>query len=209
MSNDLFKNAIALTGGISTGKSTVCNLFKLHGFLTIDADVIAHRLLDENSNKISSMFGEQYVQNGKVLRKELGKIIFSNEENKLKLEALLHPLIKEQIIKESKIFEEQNKPYFVDIPLFFEKMSYPIPKSLVIYTPKDLQIQRVMKRDNIDENEAKLKISNQMDIEEKRKLADMVIDNSQNLKHLQKEVERIIGEIIWHIQNIVPVEMTL
>ena len=196
MSNDLFKNAIALTGGISTGKSTVCNLFKLHGFLTIDADVIAHRLLDENSNKISSMFGEQYVQNGKVLRKELGKIIFSNEENKLKLEALLHPLIKEEIIKESKIFEEQNKPYFVDIPLFFEKMSYPIPKSLVIYTPKDLQIQRLMKRDNIDENEAKLKISNQMDIEEKRKLADMVIDNSQNLKHLQNEVERIIGEII-------------
>ena len=196
MSNDLFKNAIALTGGISTGKSTVCNLFKLHGFLTIDADVIAHRLLDENSNKIASMFGEQYVQNGKVIRKELGKIIFSNEENKLKLEALLHPLIKEQIIKESKIFEEQNKPYFVDIPLFFEKMSYPIPKSLVIYTPKELQIQRLMKRDNIDENEAKLKISNQMDIEEKRKLADMVIDNSQYLKHLQNEVERIIGEII-------------
>ena len=196
MSNDLFKNAIALTGGISTGKSTVCNLFKLHGFLTIDADVIAHRLLDENSNKIASMFGEQYVQNGKVLRKELGKIIFSNEENKLKLEALLHPLIKEQIIKESKIFEEQNKPYFVDIPLFFEKMSYPIPKSLVIYTPKELQIQRLMKRDNIDENEAKLKISNQMDIEEKRKLANMVIDTSQNLKHLQNEVERIIGEII-------------
>ena len=196
MSNDLFKNAIALTGGISTGKSTVCNLFKLHGFLTIDADLIAHRLLDENSSKIATMFGEQYVQNGKVLRKELGKIIFSNEENKLKLEALLHPLIKEEIIKESKIFEEQNKPYFVDIPLFFEKMHYPISKSLVIYTPNELQIKRLMKRDNIDEDEAKLKISNQMDIEEKRKLADMVIDNSKDLKHLQNEVERIIGEII-------------
>lgn len=196
MSNDLFKNAIALTGGISTGKSTVCNLFKLHGFLTIDADKIAHKLLDENSHKIATMFGEQYVENGKVLRKELGKIIFSNEENKLKLEGLLHPLIKEEIIKESKVFEEQNKPYFVDIPLFFEKMHYPIPKSLVIYTPKDLQIDRLMKRDNIDEAEARLKISNQIDIEEKRKLADMVIDNSKDLKHLQNEVERIIGEII-------------
>ena len=75
-------------------------------------------------------------------------------------------------------------------------MHYPISKSLVIYTPKEIQIQRLMKRDNIDEDEAKLKISNQMDIEEKRKLADMVIDNSQNLKHLQNEVERIIGEII-------------
>lgn len=209
MSNDLFKNAIALTGGISTGKSTVCNLFKLHGFLTIDADVIAHKLLDENSSKIASMFGNQYVQDNKVLRKELGKIIFSNEENKLKLEALLHPLIKEEIIKESRIFEEQNKPYFVDIPLFFEKMNYPISKSLVIYTPKELQIQRLMKRDNIDENEAKLKISNQMDIEEKKKLSNMVIDNSKDLKHLQAEVERIIGEILWRTQNIAQVEMTL
>ncbi|MDY0193970.1 MAG: dephospho-CoA kinase [Aliarcobacter butzleri] len=196
MSNDLFKNAIALTGGISTGKSTVCNLLKLHGFLTIDADKIAHKLLDENSSKIEEMFGKEYVENGKVLRKELGKIIFSNEENKLKLEALLHPLIKEEIIKESKIYEEQNKPYFVDIPLFFEKMHYPISKSLVIYTPKELQIQRLMKRDNIDEIEAKLKISNQMDIEEKRKLANIVIDNSKDLKHLQNEVERVIGEII-------------
>ncbi|MEV9593597.1 dephospho-CoA kinase [Aliarcobacter butzleri] len=196
MSNDLFKNAIALTGGISTGKSTVCNLLKLHGFLTIDADKIAHKLLDENSSKIEEMFGKEYVENGKVLRKELGKIIFSNEENKLKLEALLHPLIKEEIIKESKIYEEQNKPYFVDIPLFFEKMHYPISKSLVIYTPKGLQIQRLMKRDNIDEKEAKLKISNQMDIEEKRKLANIVIDNSKDLKHLQNEVERVIGEII-------------
>ena len=196
MSNDLFKNAIALTGGISTGKSTVCNLFKLHGFLTIDADRIAHKRLDENSDKIIEMFGKQYVENGKVLRKELGKIIFSNEKNKLKLEALLHPLIKEEIIKESKIYEEQNKPYFVDIPLFFEKMHYPIPKSLVIYTPKELQVQRLMKRDNINEQEAKLKISNQMDIEEKKNLADMVIDNSKDLKHLQNEVEKIIGEII-------------
>lgn len=196
MSNDLFKNAIALTGGISTGKSTVCNLLKLHGFLTIDADKIAHKFLDENSSKIEEMFGKEYVENGKVLRKELGKIIFSNEENKLKLEALLHPLIKEEIIKESKIYEEQNKPYFVDIPLFFEKMHYPISKSLVIYTPKELQIQRLMKRDNIDEKEAKLKISNQMDIEEKRKLANIVIDNSKDLKHLQNEVERVIGEII-------------
>lgn len=197
MNNNLFKNAIALTGGISTGKSTVCNLLKLHGFLIIDADEIAHKLLDENSQIISNMFGTQYVENGRVLRKELGKIIFSNEENKLKLEALLHPLIKEEIIKKARICEEQNKPYFIDIPLFFEKMNYPIPKSLVIYTPYEKQILRLMKRDNITEDEAKLKISNQMDIEKKKELADMIIDNSLDLKHLQNEIERIIGEILW------------
>ncbi|WP_417334058.1 dephospho-CoA kinase [Halarcobacter sp.] len=196
MSNDLFKNAIALTGGISTGKSTVCNLFKLHGFLIIDADEIAHKLLDENSAKIAEMFGSQYVENGKVLRKELGKIIFTNEDNKLKLESLLHPLIKDEIVKRSRLFESQDKPYFIDIPLFFEKMHSPIPRSLVVYTPKDLQVQRLMKRDNISEEEALVKISNQWDIEKKKELADMVIDNSKNLKNLQDEVERIIEEII-------------
>lgn len=197
MNSDLFKNAIALTGGISTGKSTVCNLFKLHGFLIIDADKIAHKLLDENSAKIAEMFGAQYVDtNGKVIRKELGKIIFSNEENKLRLEALLHPLIKEEIIKQSRLFESQNKPYFIDIPLFFEKMHYPIPRSLVVYTPRDIQIQRLMKRDNINEEEAILKISNQWDIEKKKDLADMIIDNSKDLKNLQSEVERIMEEII-------------
>lgn len=196
MNNETFKHAIALTGGIATGKSTVCSLLKLHGFLTIDADKIAHKLLDQHSSTIASMFGEQYVENGKVLRKELGKIIFSNEEEKLKLEAFIHPLIKEEIEKEAVVFEKAGKPYFVDIPLFFEKMHYPIPKSVVVYTPKDLQVERLMKRDNISQEEALLKISNQMDIEKKKELADLVIDNSSSLVHLQDEVERIKGELV-------------
>ena len=196
MTNDLFKNAIALTGGISTGKSTAAKLFEQHGFIIIDADKIAHRLLDENSEKISKMFGEQYVKNGKVIRKELGKIIFSNEKNKLELEALLHPLIKEEVIKEAKINDVKNKPYFIELPLFFEKTHYAIPKCLLVYTPAYIQVQRLMKRDNITEKEARLKMSNQMDIEEKRHLAHLVIDNSKDLKHLEREVERIIGEII-------------
>lgn len=196
MSKNLYKNAIALTGGISTGKSTACELFKLHGFSIIDADKIAHRLLDENSSEISSMFGKKYIEDGKVIRKELGKIIFSNEENKLKLEALLHPLIEKEIIKQSKVLEKEDKAYFIDIPLFYEKMNYPIPKSLLVYTPRDIQIQRLMKRDNIDENEALLKMSNQMDIEEKKDLADLLLDNSKDLEHLKNEVKRIMEEII-------------
>lgn len=196
MNNTTFKHAIALTGGIATGKSTVCSLLKLHGFLTIDADKIAHQLLDEHSTTIAQLFGNEYVKEGKVLRKELGKIIFTNEENKLKLEAFIHPLIKEVIEKEARIFEEQGKPYFIDIPLFFETMHYPIEKSVVVYTPKTLQIQRLMQRDGIDEEEAKLKISNQMDIEEKKALATFVIDNSTTLKNLQKEVETLKEKLL-------------
>lgn len=195
MNKETFKYAIALTGGISTGKSTVCNLLKLHGYLTIDADKIAHKLLDEHHEEIEKLFGSQYVENKKVLRKKLGKIIFSNEQEKIKLEQFIHPLIAKEIEKESRIFENAKKPYFIDIPLFFEKMNYPISKNVVVYTPKEIQIKRLMRRDNIDEEEAKLKISNQMDIEEKKQRANFVIDNSKNLIHLQDEVERIIGEI--------------
>lgn len=196
MTNNLFKHAIALTGGIATGKSTVSNLLKLHGFSIIDADAIAHKLLDKYSAQIALMFGQDFVENGKVLRKRLAKIIFSDEKEKLKLEAFIHPLIKDEIYKEAKVFEKQEKTYFIDIPLFFEKMHYPIPKSLVIYIPKDIQIQRLMQRDGINEEEAKLKMSNQMDIEEKKDLANFVIDNSSSLQNLQNEVEKTIKEIL-------------
>ena len=75
-------------------------------------------------------------------------------------------------------------------------MHYPISKSITVYTPKNLQIERLQKRDNISKEEALLKISNQMDIEKKKELSTYMIDNSQNLKHLQEEVEKLIGEIL-------------
>ena len=195
MSSKIFKNAIALTGGIATGKSTVCNILKLYGFLTIDADKIAHKLLDQHHQHIAQMFGSQYVKDGKVIRKELGKIIFSDEVQKKRLEAFIHPLIKEDIIKEASIFEKANKSYLIDIPLFFETMNYDIDRSLVVYTPSHIQCERLMKRDKIDEKEARQKMSNQMDIEKKKELADFCIDNSTTLRNLQSEIERIIGEI--------------
>lgn len=191
-----FKHAIALTGGIATGKSTTCSLFSLYGFLTIDADKIAHRLLDENSSFIADLFGKEYVEDGKVIRKKLGGLIFNNVEEKLKLEKFIHPLIKEEIIKEAQIFEKNEKPYFIDIPLFFETQHYDIDKSLVIYVNKELQVQRLMQRDNISKEEALVKINNQMDIEKKKDMATYVIDNSKNLKHLQNEVERVKKEIL-------------
>ncbi len=192
----MFKNAVVLTGGIATGKSTVANLFMLHGFLTIDADKIAHKLLDIHSDTIASLFGDEYVENGKVLRKELGNLIFNNSDEKKKLENFIHPLIKEEIQKEASLFESKNKPYLIDIPLFFENKNYDIGKSIVVYTPKEIQIERLQKRDKCDEVTALSRINNQMDIEEKKRLAMYVIDNSKDLKYLTSEVERVKNEIL-------------
>lgn len=191
-----FKNAIALTGGIATGKSTVSNFLKLHGFLIIDADKIAHEMLHQNSKTIGAIFGERYVVDGTVDRKRLGELIFSNLEAKIKLQDFLHPLIKNEIINQSLLFEAQNKPYIIDIPLFFETRNYDIAKNVVVYAPQELQIQRLIKRDKISLEVAKQKIANQMDIEEKKQLAQFVIDNSSNIKHLQKQVDIFLKDIL-------------
>ncbi|MEA3552974.1 MAG: dephospho-CoA kinase [Campylobacterota bacterium] len=197
--NKEFNHAIALTGGIATGKSTVASLFMMHGFLTIDADKIAHKILDKNVSKITELFGEKYIKDNKVVRKELGNLIFNNEVEKKKLENFIHPLIKQQIIKEAKIFEEQKKPYLIDIPLFFENKNYDIKNSIVVYTPKDIQIERLRARDGSTKEDALSRINNQMDIEEKKLLANYIIDNSLNLKNLQNEVERIKKELLEKI----------
>lgn len=194
--NNAFQHAIVLTGGIATGKSTVASLFMLHGFLTIDADKIAHKLLDIYYEDIGKLFGTEYIENKKVLRKKLGTLIFSNVEEKTKLENFIHPLIKDEIIKEAAVFESQKKPYLIDIPLFFERQHYDIKKSIVVYIPKEMQIERLMKRDNSTKEEALTRINNQLDIDEKKKLATYVIDNTKDLKHLQNEVERIKNILI-------------
>ena len=96
-----FKYAIALTGGIATGKSTVCNILKLYGFSIIDADEISHKVLEEQKEKIAKIFGKEYIKDNKVDRVALGKLIFSDKNSKKLLENLLHPLIKKTIEKES------------------------------------------------------------------------------------------------------------
>ena len=190
-----FQYAIALTGGIATGKSTVASLLSLNGLRVIDADKISHTLLDEHRDWVARTFGEQYVTSKKVNRAELGKIIFSDEDAKKELEAFLHPKIREEIEAQSEKQDTFNFPYLIDIPLFFENSAYDIEDSVVVYTPSDIQLERFMKRNKYDKEESLRRIATQMPIDEKKSRATWVIDNSQNLKHLQRECEDFV-EII-------------
>ena len=188
--------AIALTGSIATGKSTVCNLLKLYGLRIIDADEIAHKVLDEEASAIAHLFGKEYVVDGRVDRKRLGKLIFNSKEQRLRLEKLLHPKIKAKILQEAKRQEHFKVPYIVDIPLFFETRNYPeIPKVAVVYAPKELQLQRLCKRERLSLEEAKKRIALQIDIEQKKRWANYLIDNSKDLKHLQNEVEKFVERL--------------
>ncbi len=194
-----FKYALVLTGGIATGKSTVANIFKEFGFKIIDADKIAHETLERSQAKIIELFGKEYIVNGKVDRKALGRLIFTNKDKKLKLENLLHPLIFSEIKKQSENLDREKKPYLVDIPLFFESSRYPIKRSIVVYIPKELQLQRLMNRDKITKEEALQRINSQLPIDEKRQRATYIIENQKDLEALQQECvilkDRIISEL--------------
>ena len=191
-----FNHAVVLTGGIATGKSSVAEMFKQDGFVVIDADRVAHNMLDIHQDKIAELFGTKYVKDGAVDRKALGSLIFSNQKEKLCLEGLLHPLIFEEIEKQANEQDRLQKPYLIDIPLFFESKRYSIEKSIVVYTPRNKQLERLMERDGSTKEEAEKRIDSQLDIEEKKQLATYIIDNSEDLKHLQQEYDRVKKEIL-------------
>ena len=208
-----FKNAIAITGGIATGKSTVCSILKLHGYPIIDTDLIAHDVLEQSANEVVRIFGDEILDSCEssedsgdshesklqINRKKLGKIVFTDKEKLRILESILHPKIRECVKIEAQKLESQNIIYFIDIPLFFELQEqgrgYAISRVLLIYTPRDLQLERIQKRDNLSIDEAKMRLSNQMDIESKKQKADFVIENTGNVRDLQTKIEVFLKTI--------------
>ena len=186
-----FAYAVALTGGIATGKSSVARMFEADGYRVIDADKIAHAVLEDQKEKIAEMFGEAMVKEGYVDRKALGAVVFADPLKRKKLEQLLHPLIYEEIEAQAKTEDAKRKPYIVDIPLFFEGKRYPIARSLVVYAPQKIQIERAVARDGLDREAVLERIAAQIDIEEKRYMGDFVIDNSGDQNQLRIEYERI------------------
>ena len=190
-----FKYAIALTGGIATGKSTVASLMALNGMRVIDADTISHEILDASSSWVKETFGDEYINGSKVNRSKLGSLVFADDGAKKTLEEFLHPKIRDEIEKRSIKQDSFKFPYLIDIPLFFENSAYDIKDSVVVYTPKDVQLERFMKRNGYSEEESLKRIASQMPIDEKKERATWVIDNSKKLKHLQQEVEDFVDII--------------
>ena len=186
---------LIITGGIATGKSTVCKIFKESGYEVVDADKIAHQKLENSKNEIVRIFGNKIVTNGKIDRKKLGNIIFADKKSKSKLEKVLHPKFRKEIEKTVEILEKEGKKYIVDIPLYFESGKYKADKVILVYAPKKLQLQRVMQRDKLSEKEALERIESQIKIEAKKQMSDIVIENTKDIKKLKDEVKNAIFQI--------------
>ena len=191
-----FKYAVVLTGSIATGKSSTAGILKKMGFEIIDADSISHAILNEQHQQVSEIFGEDMVEKGIVNRKALGAIVFADEQKRKSLEQLLHPLIYKRIKVLSENLDAKKLPYLIDIPLFFETNRYPIEKILLVYTPLDIQLKRLMQRDKTQKIDAQKRIDTQISIEEKVKHANYVIDNSGTLAELERECLRVKEEIL-------------
>ena len=191
---------VGLTGGISSGKSTVSSYFKQLEIPVIDADEVARKVVEPNSQgarEIRKAFGSDvFEEDGSLNRQKLGALIFSNAENRQKLDELLQPLIKIMILDEIEEYRQKGENMIVlDLPLLFEKQYEELCEEIiVVYIPRKLQLERLMKRNQYTKQEALSRIDSQLSIEEKRKRATVLLDNQGTIQQLYQQVEQWLVE---------------
>lgn len=187
---------IGLTGSISTGKSTVSNYLKEKGYKVIDADEITHELMQKgNANyvKIVEHFGDSILdENFEIDRKKLSKIVFSDENELKMLNNLTQPNIFNKIKKTIEISDE--KIIFLDIALLIEfikdeKWDIPLDEIWLVYVNRNIQLKRLIKRNNFSKEEANSRINAQMNIDEKIGYADFIIHNDRDLEYLYEQID--------------------
>lgn len=192
---------IGLTGGIATGKSTVARLIESRGHKVIDADRISHEVTQfeaEGYQQILKHFGEGILDERlRIDRKKLGQIIFESQEKKDQLEKLLHPLIRQEVLRLKDQYESQSIPYlFYDVPLLFEnQMQGDFDMTLVVWCDAVTQLQRLMKRNSLTEAGALLRIKAQMPMTYKIKNADFCIDNSGTDHEIIQAVDYFLDQL--------------
>lgn len=187
---------IGMTGGIGSGKSEALKIFESFNVKVIDLDKISKEITETNSDAIKEIklsFGNTlFNEKNQLDRKKLKEIIFSSKEQKIKLESILHPKILNDVKKKLAVLS--NETYIViDIPLLFETNQYInfISRSLVIDCEIKNQIDRVKKRDEVDESTIQSVIANQIDRDARIKKGDDVVFNNGSLKMLASNIKKI------------------
>lgn len=194
---------IGLTGSIATGKSTIAKMFKELNIDVIDADLIAREVVEVNKPaylEIVEAFGEEILYENKELnRKALGNIIFNNEEKRKKLNSIIHPAIRKEMLAQKEAFIKLNRDVIVmDIPLIFESgLENYVEKILVAYVSEETQLKRLIERDECSEEEARSRINSQISIEEKAQKADAIIDNNGTVSESRKQLLNLLTD--WNI----------
>jgi len=192
---------IGLTGGIATGKSTVAKLLTERGAKLIDLDKIAREVVEPGQpalHAIAERFGQAVLQpDGSLDRKKLGAVVFSDLEERKALEAITHPAIR-AVMKERMARYEAEEPdrlVVVDVPLLFEsKLESYFEQVMVVYVPREIQLRRLIERDALTPEEAEKRLAAQMDIEEKKRRADILIHNTGTPEDTDRQIDRFWRE---------------
>ncbi|MGD8535411.1 MAG: dephospho-CoA kinase [Candidatus Aminicenantes bacterium] len=194
---------VALTGGIATGKSVVADILEELGCYIHRADRIAHELIEPEKpawKKAVDHFGEKILNKDKTInRSRLGKIVFSDKKEQAFLNELIHPLVlkkKKETIK--KLEEEGSTNIFVSEAALTIEAGFTdfFDKIIVVYCPRDIQINRLMERDRISRKEVLKKLKSQLTPEEKLKHADYIIDTSETIQSTVEQTERIYRNLV-------------
>jgi dephospho-CoA kinase len=187
---------IGLTGGAGSGKSTVSDMLSELGAVVIDADDAAHAVYEPGSPGFDAVvreFGGEYVKGGRIDRTRLGELVFRDEDARHRLNAIVHPLVREWMAARTAEAALREAGVVVQaVPLLFENGLERLFSTIVlVHVPREVQLRRLVEGRGLSEDRARGMIAAQMPIDEKRKLAHHVIDNSGTVESTRKQVERL------------------
>ena len=194
---------VGLTGGIATGKSTVSRMLADLGARIVDADRIARRVVEPGLpawQGIVDAFGKAVLlPDGTIDRVALGERVFSDPDAKKRIDTIVHPFVFEAMAEAIQRIEAEDPSAIVilDVPLLIESgMHRHLPEVLLVYAPESVQMERLMKRDGFDAEQAMARIRSQMPIDEKRFYATIVIDNSHFIDETARQVEETFTYLV-------------
>lgn len=196
--------AVALTGGIASGKTLISDEFTRLGVPVIDTDVIAHKLVEPGQvalKEIKSVFGSNIVDgSGQLKRPDLRALIFSDPDKREKLEAILHPKIR---LEAGAAIAKVTSAYCIlVIPLLAERGAYPnVDRVLVVDVEPEIQISRLMARDKSSRKQAEQALASQAGREQRLSIADDILENAGSKQQARKEVERLHQKYLQLAQN--------
>lgn len=194
------RKIIGITGGIASGKSTVTEFLRQKGFQVVDADAVVHQLQKPGGRLyqvLAEHFGEKVLlENGELNRPLLASLIFSNSEEQEWSKRTQGEIIREELAALRNQFALTEALFFMDIPLLFEQ-NYAswFDETWLVYVNRDVQLERLMKRDQISKEAAESRLNSQWPLERKISLASHSLDNNGNQEQLIAQVVQLLEEM--------------
>ncbi len=191
---------IGLTGGAGSGKSTVAAMFRELGAVLVDADEAAHSVYAHGTpgfDAVVAAFGNEYVRDGEIDRQRLGELVFHDDDARRRLNAIVHPLVREWMVARTVEAAEAGVDVVVhDIPLLFENgLEATYEAVVLVYVPERLQVRRLVEGRGLSEERAGAIVASQMPIEKKRGIAHYIIDNSGSVDDTRAQVAEVWAEL--------------